>query len=222
MSRAEPTTDRWRSQLTAGLQDMGVTLDDDQVERLLAYLALLQKWNRTYNLTAIRDPAQMVGRQLLDSLSIIGWIERGPVLDVGTGAGLPGIPLAIARPAIGFTLLDTNGKKTRFLRQLVGELGLPNVEVIQQRVERLQRPQDFAAITSRAFATLADMVAGSAHLLADDGAWLAMKGVVPTDEIAALPEGLDVRVEALRVPGGQAARHLVIIRPPPGSERAAL
>lgn len=190
---------------------MQLALDDAQRERLLAYLALLARWNRAYNLTAVRDPAQMVRRQLLDSLSILPWVDAGPVLDVGTGAGLPGIPLAIARADLPFVLLDTNGKKTRFVQQAVGELGLDNVEVVRARAESLQRPAQFARICSRAFATLADMVAATRGLLADDGSWLAMKGAAPHAELRDLPTGLVARVEALHVPGEVGARHLVVI-----------
>lgn len=191
---------------------MVLGLDGACRERLLAYLDLLSKWNRTYNLTAVRDPNVMVRRQLLDSLSILPWVDRGPVVDVGTGAGLPGIPLAIARPDLDFTLLDTNGKKTRFVQQAVNELGLANVEVVKSRVESLRPRAPFARITARAFATLADIVAGSAHLLADDGCWLAMKGAAPHAEIRDLPPGFDAAIEELRVPGEIGARHLVIIR----------
>jgi 16S rRNA (guanine527-N7)-methyltransferase len=203
----------WSTELEQGLIDLGLSLSASQRLGLLAYLGLLRKWNRTFNLTAIRDPAVMVRRQLLDSLSIAPWLTRGPVLDVGTGAGLPGIPLAIALPRLSFSLLDTNSKKTRFVQQATGELGLANVEVLKTRVEQLQRPGHYAAITSRAFASLADMVAKTAALLATDGSWLAMKGTDPADELAALPAGLSVEVVPLEVPGEQGQRHLVIIRP---------
>lgn len=202
----------WPAQLDNGLTAMGLALRPEQREAMLAYLGLLAKWNRAFNLTAVRDPASMVRRQLLDSLSILHWTDCGPVLDVGTGAGLPGIPLAIARPDLRFSLLDTNGKKTRFVQQAVGELGLANVEVIRHRVEQLDRPGHYVRILSRAFATLAEMVAGTAGLLAADGCWLAMKGVVPDGEIAGLPADLVAEVKALNVPGEEAERHLVILR----------
>ncbi len=202
----------WPAQLDDGLAAMGLALKPEQREAMLGYLGLLAKWNRAFNLTAVRDPASMVRRQLLDSLSILRWTDSGPVLDVGTGAGLPGIPLAIVRPDLRFSLLDTNGKKTRFVQQAVGELGLANVEVISHRVERLDRPGHYTRILSRAFATLADMVAGTAGLLADDGCWLAMKGAVPSAEIAELPADLAAEVQPLRVPGESAERHLVILR----------
>lgn len=209
----------WPEQLTAGLQALALTLSAAQSEQLLAYLALLNKWNRAYNLTAIRDPAQMVRRQLLDSLAIVDRVDAGPVLDVGTGAGLPGIPLAICRPELVFTLLDTNGKKTRFVQQVVAELGLANVEVIKSRVEALVRPGYYARITSRAFATLVDMVKDTRHLLAPDGIWLAMKGAAPTAETGELPAGLDAVIEALRVPGESGSRHLVLIQQSAGRNR---
>ena len=202
----------WPTQLAHGLQAMAQPLTADRQAVLLEYLYLLDKWNRVFNLTAVRDPAIMVRRQLLDSLSILPWVDQGPVLDVGSGAGLPGIPLAIARPQLAFSLLDTNGKKTRFLQQVVAELGLANVEVLKTRVEVLDRPRHYARITSRAFATLADMVAGSRSLLAPAGCWLAMKGAAPVSEIGDLPVDLEATIETLKVPGEPGARHLAIIR----------
>lgn len=205
----------WPQQLALGLAAMSLALPQTQHQALLGYLGLLARWNRAYNLTAVRDPAVMVRRQLLDSLSILPWVDRGPLLDVGTGAGLPGIPLAIARPELNFSLLDTNGKKTRFVQQAVGELGLANVEVIRGRVEQLERPGHYALITSRAFATLAEMVDLTAPLLAADGGWLAMKGTDPAAEVADLPAGLAAEVQRLQVPGETAERHVVIIRREP-------
>jgi 16S rRNA (guanine527-N7)-methyltransferase len=202
----------WRQQLGRGLAELKRQLGKGQADQLLAYLGLLARWNRSYNLTAVRDPAIMVRRQLLDSLSILPWLDQGPVLDVGTGAGLPGIPLAIARPDQNFSLLDSNGKKTRFVTQVVGELGLANVEVIRSRVEQLDRPQHYARIISRAFATLAEMVEKTAPLLAPDGCWLAMKGTAPLVEHADLPVDLVVKTVALQVPGERGQRNLVILR----------
>jgi len=203
----------WRQQLNRGLADLKLQLGKGQGDQLLAYLGLLARWNRSYNLTAVRDPAIMVRRQLLDSLSILPWVDQGPVLDVGTGAGLPGIPLAIARPDQNFSLLDSNGKKTRFVTQVVGELGLANVEVIRSRVEQLDRPQHYARIISRAFATLAEMVEKTTPLLALDGCWLAMKGAEPQTERFDLPAGLRMKTVALQVPGERGQRNLVILRP---------
>ncbi len=202
---------QWSLQLAQGADAMRLTLSPSQRQLLLGYLGLLARWNRTYNLTAVRDPALMVRRQLLDSLSILSWVDRGPVLDVGTGAGLPGIPLAIARPDLNFSLLDTNSKKTRFVQQVVGELALPNVEVIKSRVESLDRPGHYALIAARAVASLAEIVTLTGSLLAPGGRWLLMKGTEPQQEIAALPSGLSAEVHRLPVPGERAARHLVVV-----------
>jgi len=206
----------WPVQLMQGLAAMRLQLSPAQQQALLGYLGLLARWNRAYNLTAVREPAVMVRRQLLDSLSILPWVDRGPLLDVGAGAGLPGLPLAIARPDLNVTLLDSNGKKTRFMQQVAGELGLNNVEVIRARVEQLVRPGHYGLITSRAFATLAQMVDLTAPLLAGDGRWLAMKGANPQSEVARLPAGLATEVHRLQVPGEVAERHLVVIRREPG------
>jgi 16S rRNA (guanine527-N7)-methyltransferase len=182
-------------------------------EKLLAYLALLYKWNRTYRLTALAE-ADAIGGHLLDSLSILPFVPGGGrLLDVGSGGGTPGIPLAIVRPELSVTLLDSNAKKAAFLRQAVIELALENVFVHGGRVEQYHPATGFSVIVSRAFAELGDFVALSGHLLAANGVWLAMKGVYPRDEIARLPD--TVRVEAahrLRVPGIEGERHLVVMR----------
>lgn len=182
-------------------------------ERLLAYLQLLAKWNSAYNLTAVRDPAEMVTRHLLDSLAIAPYLRGPRVLDIGTGPGLPGIPLAVLRSDLQFTLLDANAKKTRFVVQAVGELALKNVEVVQTRVENYRPAQKFDTLMSRAFASIADMLAGARHLCAPGGRFLAMKGVSPEEELQALPAGYDIEVLALAVPGLDAARHVVIVTP---------
>lgn len=205
----------WPSQLSEGLVELGLSLAEHQREALLGYLGLLVKWNRAFNLTAVRDPEEMVRRQLLDSLSVIPWLGQGAVLDVGTGAGLPGIPLSIARPEISFSLLDSNGKKTRFVQQVVGELGLANVEVIRSRVERLHRAGHYESIVSRAFSSLAELITATEALLAPGGCWLAMKGVVPSGELTALPAGLSSEILPLQVPGEPGTRHLVLIRRAP-------
>jgi 16S rRNA (guanine527-N7)-methyltransferase len=202
----------WPDQLESGLAAMGLNASRTQQHKLLAYLGLLLKWNHAYNLTAIREPLEMVSRQLLDSLSILP-LTRGPrVLDVGTGAGLPGVPLAILLPEIEFTLLDTNSKKTRFVNQVKLELGLDNLIIVQQRVERFQPENRYDTITSRAFASLIDMLQGSRHLLAEDGQWLAMKGLIPEQEIADLDPVYDVSWEVLSVPGECGMRHAIIIQ----------
>lgn len=202
----------WPRQLAQGLEAMDLAATGEQQRLLLAYLGLLQKWNRAFNLTAVRDPRVMVSRQLLDSLSIQRWLSGPRVLDVGSGAGLPGIPLAILNPDHAFVLLDTNSKKTRFLRQVWLELKLGNVEVEQARVEQFQPSEPFQCIVSRAFAPLPKIVALTGHLLAADGRWLAMKGRVPESELAGLAAPHDVQTYPLQVPGEGAARHLVLIQ----------
>lgn len=182
-------------------------------ESLYNYIKLLEKWNKAYNLTAVRELKAMVIHHLLDSLVVLPWLRGLRFLDVGTGAGLPGIPLAIAAPQREFTLLDSNGKKVRFLRQAVEELGLSNVRPIQKRAQHLVDKPGFDMVLSRAFASLVDMVAGTGHLLAEDGRWLAMKGVYPHEEIAALPAEIELETVApVQVPGLEAQRHLVILQ----------
>jgi 16S rRNA (guanine527-N7)-methyltransferase len=206
----------WRRQLSEGLADMGLTLDEPTQARLLAFLALLNKWNGAYNLTAVRDPEQMVSRQLLDSLSILPFVTTDHLLDVGAGGGLPGIPLAVVRPDSRFTLLDSNSKKTRFLTQCVLELGLTNVEVIHGRAEQCRPEQPFQQISSRAFTALDNLVNWCGDLLANDGEFLAMKGQFPDDEVSALPESWQVaHQQSLSVPGFDGGRHLLIVRRTP-------
>lgn len=182
-------------------------------DALLAYLALLDRWNRTYNLTAIRDPGEMVDKHLLDSLAMhahVAGVER--LADLGTGAGLPGIPLAIVTPGLRVTLVESAGKKARFMRQAVRELGLADVRVAESRIEALDEPGAYAAITARALATIPLILELGGHLLAGDGVLLAMKGAYPADELARLPAGWVMRSsEPLQVPGLDAERHLVII-----------
>ena len=200
-------------QLAQGLAAMGLDLPVERREQLLAYLALLYKWNRTYSLTALREQDKAVSHHLLDSLSILPFVPSGNLLDVGSGGGMPGIPLAIVRPELRVTLLDSNSKKTAFLQQTAIELGLPNISVHGGRVEQYHPTVGFAAITSRAFAELADFVGLSCHLLAPEGVWLAMKGVWPHEEIARLPGNIRVEaVHALPVPGVDAERHLIVMR----------
>ncbi len=203
-------TEAYRNELVEGLKRQGLVLDEAVIERLLAYHGLLVKWNKAYNLTSVRDPGEMISRHLLDSLSILPFVGDGDLLDVGTGPGLPGMILALVRPHQSVTLLDSNGKKTRFLTQVKMELGVGNVQVVHNRLESWRPGRTFDQISSRAFATLADMVAKSAHLLAPQGCFLAMKGQYPQDEIDALPTGYQVdRVQVLTVPGTLGARHLV-------------
>jgi 16S rRNA (guanine527-N7)-methyltransferase len=208
-------SDPLRTRLDQGLAALGLALPAPDRERLLAYVRLLAKWNSAYNLTAVRDPLEMVTRHLLDSLVIVPHLHGARVLDVGTGPGLPGIPLAVARPELAFTLLDANAKKTRFVVQAVGELALKNVEVVQSRVENYRPSRIFDTVVSRAFASIADMLAHARHLCAPGGRFLAMKGAYPEEELEALPAGYDVEVVPLTVPGLDAARHVVIVTPAP-------
>ncbi|MEY8205926.1 MAG: 16S rRNA (guanine(527)-N(7))-methyltransferase RsmG [Bermanella sp.] len=198
--------------LENGLARLNIDISGDKIERLLAYHALLVKWNKAYNLTAVRDPEQMISRHLIDSLSIMPHIDGLRILDVGTGPGLPGIPLAICFPERELTLLDSNGKKTRFLTQAKIELKLSNMTPVQARIEHFEAAP-FDAITSRAFATLKDMVDGSIHLLNAGGLFYAMKGIYPTDEIAQLDSRVNVLdCLALSIPGEEGERHLVKIQ----------
>ncbi len=199
-----------RAELEAGLA--ALALDPALATPLLAYLELLQRWNRAYNLTAVRDPREMVVRHLLDSLAMHPFVADGTLADLGTGPGLPGIPLAIAKPGLRVTLVESNGKKARFLREAVRTLGLANAEVAESRIEALDRPGAFDAITARALATLPQILALGGHLLKADGLLLAMKGARPDDEIAALPPGWRLEsVQPLTVPGLAAERHLVTV-----------
>jgi 16S rRNA (guanine527-N7)-methyltransferase len=200
--------------LQNGITQLALDLSEQQVEQLLDYLALLFKWNAVYNLTSVRDPMQMVTQHLLDSLAVVpAFSDAHNVLDVGAGGGLPGIVLAIARPRMNVTLIDTVHKKTAFLTQVKAELGLSNVTVVTMRVEQLQVKQLFDVITSRAFADLSDFVNWSGHLLAEGGQFIALKGVAPADEQERLPAPWKVSdLKALQVPGLQAERHLVFIR----------
>ncbi len=182
------------------------------VPPLLAYLTLLARWNRTYNLTAIRDPHDMVTRHLLDSLAMQPFVGEGALADLGTGPGLPGLPLAIALPRLRVTLVESNGKKARFLREAVRQLGLDNARVAESRAEALDEPGGYDLLTARALDTLAGIVAIGGHLLRPGGRLLAMKGVRPDAEIAALPSGWTApTVHRLQVPGLGEDRHLVVV-----------
>ncbi len=179
---------------------------------LRAYLALLVRWNTTYNLTAIRDPREMVDKHLLDSLAMHAHATSGALADLGSGAGLPGIPLAIAQPGLQVTLVESNGKKARFMREAVRVLGLDNARVAESRAEALDEPARYDFITARALATLRGILDVGAHLLKPDGALLAMKGAHPQEEIDALPDGWRVTsIHPLNVPGLNAERHLVVV-----------
>jgi len=204
-----------RSRLEAGLDALG--LDRALATPLLDYLALLLRWNRTYNLTAVREPLEMVDKHLLDSLAMHPHVidiaaAGGALADLGTGAGLPGIPLAIANPGLHVTLVESNGKKARFMREAVRKLGLNDVRVAESRIEALAEPGAYDAITARALATLPLIVDLGGHLLKPAGRLLAMKGAYPHDEVAALPAGWTVTgSHPLRVPGLDAERHLIVV-----------
>ena len=214
----QPTvlTQALRDELGQGLAALG--LDANALAPpLLAYLALLDRWNRTYNLTAIRDPREMVTRHLLDSLAMHTHVEAGTLADLGTGPGLPGIPLAIAKPGLQVTLVESNGKKARFLREAVRTLGLANSRVAESRAEAVDVHAyngglAYDALTARALDTLAGIIKVGGHLLKPGGRLLAMKGVNPAEEIAALPAGWAVSaVHGLSVPGLVGERHLVVV-----------
>lgn len=209
---------RLEQSLRQGLDAAALALNEAQQRNLLAYIDLLQRWNARFNLTAIRDPEAMVTRHLLDSLVLVpclreyyaGQLAGRNFIDVGTGAGLPGIPLAIALPECHFTLLDSNGKKTRFLNQARTTLKLENVDVVHSRVEQQQPGRLYAAVLSRAFASLSDMIEGCHQLPGPDGEFLAMKGQRPDEEIAAVRDRLaSLSVSDLDVPGLEEARCLV-------------
>lgn len=196
--------------LEQGLAAM--SLPADLAGPLLQYLALLDRWNKTYNLTAIRDPGQMVTRHLLDSLAMAPFFSTGTLADLGTGPGLPGIPLAITHPGLQVTLVESNGKKCRFMREAVRKLGLSNARVAESRAEALDEPGAYDNLTARAMDTLAGIIAVGGHLLRPGGRLLAMKGVVPHEEIAALPASWQVEsITPLQVPGLVGERHLVVV-----------
>ena len=206
---------RHAEELARGALELGVEVSPQQQEQLLAYLALLIKWNKAYNLTAVRDPDEMVSRHLLDSLSVVPYVVDGGDnwLDVGSGGGMPGIPLAILFPDSQVTCLDSNGKKTRFLTQVKLELKLDNLQVIHSRVEAFQPAEPFNGIISRAFSSMENFSNWTRHLGDADTRWLAMKGVHPADELVALPADFHLDSEhALAVPGCQGQRHLLILR----------
>lgn len=205
-------------QLRAGIAELGLELDDAQIGQLLQYQALLDKWGKVYNLTAVRDAAEMLTHHLLDSLAVVEPMRRQTgsaptrLLDVGSGAGLPGVVIAICCPEIQVHCLDAVAKKAAFVQHAAGTLRLPNLRGVHGRVEQVR--DAYGVVTSRAFASLADFVAGSRTALAADGVWLAMKGKHPDAEIAALPRGVSVfHVEQLRVPGLDAERCIVWMRP---------
>jgi len=208
MAQASPIT------LDGGLARLNLSLSPDAQQKLLDYLALVQKWNKVYNLTAVRDADKMMTHHLLDSLAVVPHVQKATsILDVGSGAGLPGIPLAVALPETRITLLDSNHKKASFLHQATIELKLGNVEVVCERVEKYQPKQMFSVAVSRAFSDLPEFVSMAARLVVPDGILLAMKGVHPFEEISQLKGDFRViDVRSLSVPGLNAERHLVFLK----------
>lgn len=204
-----------REKLSAGLRDLALDVPESSVDTLLGFLDLLEKWNAVYNLTAIRDRTQWVSHHLLDSLSVAAYMSAGRILDVGTGAGFPGVPLAIVQPGRHFTLLDSSQKRTSFLAQTLAALGLRNADVVRARVEEFTPDQTFDAAVSRAFADLADFARLAGPLVRSGGSLLAMKGLHPDEELTRVPAPLVLRAtEPLQVPGLDARRHLVILDKP--------
>ena len=203
--------DSLQRQLDRGIVALGLELPAEAVPRLLDYLALLLRWNAAYNLTAVRDPAEMVARHLLDSLGVLPFVQGRRLADLGSGAGLPGVPLAIAMPDSRMTLVDSNGKKARFLREVIRALPLSNAEVAQVRAQELAG--SFDCIVARAFASLRDMLQWAGHALAPSGTWLALKGRIDPEELAEIPAGFHIQgVHRLQIPGMAAERHAVEIR----------
>lgn len=214
MSFSQPDP-QLRQLISKGADDLSLSLTDFQADQLTRYVQLLAKWNKAYNLTAIRDPKEMVSRHILDSLSIVPEITGDNILDVGSGPGLPGIVLAIMFPEKKLTTLDSNGKKTRFMTQSKMELKLDNLTVVNTRVESFEVEHLFDAITSRAFSSLRDMVEGTRQLLSPSGVYLAMKGLYPEEELKDLMDSFDtelVGTKPLNVPGTEGDRHLIILR----------
>lgn len=215
----DPASERER--LAAGLDALGIAASTVVLDRLLAYRDLLARWNRVHNLTAVRDPQAMIAHHLLDSLSIHPYLAGDRILDLGTGAGLPGLPLALLDPERTFTLLDASVKRVRFLRQVVAALHVKNVEAVHARVENYRVAAGFATVTSRAFATLSRFADAALPLLEADGQALAMKGRFPQAELAELPAKVRVlAVHRLQVPGLEAQRHLVVLAPASAGNRA--
>lgn len=199
------------SKLAAGVEVLGLQamVTPEMQEKCLAYMALMQKWNKVYNLTAVRDSEEMLVLHVLDSLSVVPFVEAGNVLDVGSGGGLPGLIIAITRPEVEVTTIDTVQKKAIFMRQVKAELGLSNAQVVHGRVEAYAPPTRFSQVISRAFSDIALFKQLTAHLIAPQGRWLAMKGVVPSDELAQA-KVIPKEVIRLHVPYLQAERHLIV------------
>ncbi len=203
--------DDCRKILVDGIAALNLSVDEQKIDQLLAFVKLIEKWNKAYNLTAIKNQQDMVRLHLLDSLTVIPYLKGQQIIDIGTGAGLPGIPLAICLPHLAFTLLDSNAKKTRFVQQAVLELKLTNVQIIHSRTEDYQPEQPCNTVLTRAFAELADIIAITRHLSAKDGLLLAMKGHCPEQELAKVKS--PISVIPVRIPGVEVERNLVLIKP---------
>ena len=207
------SSQKTHQELNLGIKALGLDCSSQQTEQLIAYLEMLQRWNKAYNLTAIREPIQMVRLHLLDSLAIHPYIQGVKnIIDVGTGPGLPGIPLAILNPDINFTLLDSNGKKTRFLFQAINDLSLANVREVNQRVEKYQPETPFDIVLSRAFSSISDMLNQCDHLVSKSGCFLAMKGKKPDSELSQITKDYKVvDLSQVNVPKIDSERHLIKI-----------
>lgn len=210
MSPAAALSEDLQGQIAAGCRSLQLAVSTAALAQLADYVGLLAKWSKVYNLTAVRQPQRMVTRHLLDSLAVVPFLTEGSLLDVGTGAGLPGLPIAIARPDLAATLLDANAKKLRFVRQAVAELRLGNVEVVQARMQEYQPGRAFDMVISRAVSSLEELYRQSRHLLAPRGRMLFMKGALPEEEMAAFAPGREtLHIERLDIPGLDAERHLL-------------
>ncbi|MEN8177228.1 MAG: 16S rRNA (guanine(527)-N(7))-methyltransferase RsmG [Pseudomonadota bacterium] len=206
-----PIKPAWIRRLDDGLKTLDLSLPAEVSKQLLQFIALLIKWNRAYNLTAIKDPLEMVDRHLIDSLSILGYVQGSHILDMGTGPGLPGIPLALALPESRFVLLDSNRKKIRFVRQAMMELGLENIQPVQARIESYHSELPFDCLISRAFTSLPNMLALTKSVLGEHTRLLAMKGSIPQDEIDQITPQYQATAVALKVPARLGERHLIVI-----------
>lgn len=217
---SDNSSEQLQEHLRKGLKALDVELTEQQQSGLLDFISLLIKWNKTYNLTSVRDPLKILHRHIIDSLSVLPFLSGEYIIDIGAGAGLPGIPLAIAVPDKEFVLLDSNGKKTRFMQQVKIELGLSNIEVIHSRVENYKPDQLFDAVISRAFASLKKMASWSVHLVKENGVLLAMKGSFPEQEISELANSLEIKaVHKIEYTGLDADRYLVEIMLPKSQNR---
>ena len=199
--------------LDQGLSQLGLDFDKNTRSRLLQFVELLQKWNRTYNLTAIKQPEEMITKHILDSLAVLPYVNGPRILDVGTGPGIPGIPLALAMPEHSFVLLDSNNKKTRFITQAITELGIDNVQVVTARIENYEPEIVFNTVIARAYTSLENLIQSSGHCCTNSAQILAMKGLYPATELQHIPESYSLnRVIELQVPGLDVQRHLVVIQ----------